>query len=392
MKKEKIKIIFFLLFATLLMISCSSSNGKIVKIIIENPSDFDRLQDFVEIPIDNVKDKVIIKDSLLYTVMNSEGEVIMSQSTYDRKIIFQPVLKAKESKSFVITIGEKQEVTPKTYGRFITERKDDFAWENDRVAFRIYGSALVATDGPSNGIDVWYKRTSNLIIDKWYEDDLSGKASYHADHGEGLDDYKVGRTLGAGAMAPFVDGKLWLNENFVKEELLDNGPLRTTFKLTYKDLNVKGTMVAENRVFSLDAGSQLTKVMQAYTIKQPMDVAAGIVKREKNDTIVSAPGYIIYGEPYSKSVENVYLAIVMPEGIDKTAINSYEIIHPKTNKKETHSHVLVETTHQPNKPVTYYTGYGWSKFGFPTLSSFEDYVDKFSKSLSQPFIVTYQSK
>ena len=71
------------------------------------------------------------------------------------------------------------------------------------MAFRIYGQALVPIDGPSNGIDLWYKRTSDLIIDKWYANDLAGIASYHNDNGEGLDDYKVGRTLGAGAMAPY---------------------------------------------------------------------------------------------------------------------------------------------------------------------------------------------
>ena len=26
-------------------------------------------------------------------------------------------------------------------GRFVPERRDDFAWENDRIAFRVYGPA-----------------------------------------------------------------------------------------------------------------------------------------------------------------------------------------------------------------------------------------------------------
>lgn len=123
-----------------------------------------------------------------------------------------------------------------------------------------------------------------------------------------------------------------------------------------------------------------------------MDVAAGIVKREKNDTTIFSKNYMIYGEPYSKSVDNVYLAIVMPNEISKTVIDTYEILHPKTNKKENHSHVLAITSQQPNKPVIYYTGYGWSKFGFPTLDSFQKYVDKFSQSLRQPLIITYTTK
>lgn len=381
------KNIFILLSGLFLLASCSKE--KKMEITIENPSDFDRMTELVEIPLDDVKEKVLVTDSLVYVVYNSAGEVIPSQVTYDRMLIFQPELKAKESKSFTITTGEAQTFAPKTYARFITERKDDFAWENDRVAFRAYGPALIETDGPSNGLDVWYKRTNDLVIDKWYKDDISGTASYHEDHGEGLDDYKVGRTLGAGAMAPYVNDKLWLNENFASEELLDNGPLRSTFKLTYKDLDVDGKSIAESRTISIDAGSQLSKIVQAYTIKEAMPVAAGIVKREKRDSIISAPNYIIYAEPKSEKVDNVFMALVLPEGITKSIVDTYDIQNVKTNKKETHSHVLAVTSQQPNIPVTYYTGYGWSKFGFASVSDFEKYIKDFSESIKTPLVVIY---
>lgn len=385
------KNIFILLITVVFMLSCSTQE-KSVKITVENPSSFDRIAELVEIPIDSVKSKVAVTDSLVYVVKDAAGNIIPSQITYDRKIIFQPELKAGESKIFIIETGEPQEFEAKTYGRFIKERKDDFAWENDRVAFRIYGPALVPVDGPSNGIDVWYKRTNNLIIDKWYKDDLAGVASYHNDNGEGQDDYKVGRTLGAGAMAPYVNNKLWLNENFASQELLENGPLRTTFKLTYKDLDVDGKSVAENRTISIDAGSQLSKVVQAYTIKEPMQVAAGIVKREKGDSTIFSTDYMVYAEPKNEKVGDVYLAVVMPEGINKTPIDTYEIVNDKNKKNETHSHVLAVTTQQPNKPVVYYTGYGWSKFGFPTVADFQKYVDEFSQSLKQPLVIKLNIK
>lgn len=385
------KKIFFLLLTITLMISCSTSEESSVNITVENPSDFDRLTELIEIPIDDIKDIVAVRDSSVYMVKTAEGEVIPSQVTYDRKIIFQPELKAKESKTFVITVGEPQEFPAKTYGRFITERKDDFAWENDKVAFRIYGPALIETDGPSNGIDIWYKRTADLIIDKWYKDDLAGTASYHNDNGEGLDDYKVGRSLGAGAMAPYVEKKLWLNENFEKQEILDNGPLRTTFKLTYKDLDVKGNKIGENRTISIDAGSQFSKVIQGYTIREAMPVAAGIAKRESGDSIIAAidKGYIIYKEPKTDKAEGVYLAMVFPQGLEETTIDTYDYQNRKTNKKDSYSHVLAIATQQPKIPVVYYTGYGWSMFGFPAITDFEKYVNDFSLSLKQPFVITY---
>lgn len=383
------KNIITILFAVAFLFSCSESNE--VKLTVENPSDFDRLAELVEIPIDTIKGKLPLTDSMVYVVKAIDGTVIPSQVTYDRKIIFQPELKAGESKSFIIITGELQEFAAKTYGRFITERKDDFAWENDRVAFRAYGPALVGIDGPSNGFDAWYKRTNNLVIDKWYKDDLAGVQSYHNDNGEGLDDYKVGRSLGAGAMAPYVNGKLWLNENFASQEVLENGPLRTTFKLTYKDLDVDGKQIAENRTISLDAGSQLSKVVQAYTIKEALDVAAGIAKRESGDSIISNPekGYIVYAEPKSPKAEGIYLGLVFPQGFKDMVVDTYETVNPVNKQKGTYSHVLGVTTQQPRIPVTYYTGYGWKEFGFAAIGDFEKYMQDFSAALQQPLKVTY---
>ena len=125
-----------------------------------------------------------------------------------------------------------------------------------------------------------------MIIDKWYSEYLAGKNSYHDDNGEGCDCYKVGRTLGAGAMAPFVEDSLWLGNNFETWQTLDNGPLRTSFRLTYPPFLVRDVMVTETRTFSLDAGSQLNMVTEEYTgIDQVFTVAAGIVKREEGSPL-----------------------------------------------------------------------------------------------------------
>lgn len=384
------KKIFYLLFAGILIFSCSHQT-KDVQITVENPSDFDRTEELVEIPIESITAQVKLPDTTqTYIVKDSKGEVIPTQITYDGKLVFQSGVKAKESITFTITTGAKEEYKSKTYGRLITERKDDFAWENDRVAFRIYGPALIATDGPSNGLDIWYKRTNALKIGQWYKDDIAGVSSYHDDHGEGLDDYKVGRSLGAGAMAPFVDGKLVLNENFVTSEVLENGPLRTTFKLTYKDIEINGKSYKETRTFSLYAGSQLSKVVQEYGVSESIDVAAGFSKREKNDTIIVSPekDYLIYREP-SEKAGNVFLGLVFPAGFDSTAVDTYSVVNPVNNTKGTYTHVLAIAKYQPNSPITYYTGYGWTKFGFASEADFQTYLTNFSNTLKQPLIIKF---
>jgi hypothetical protein len=196
-----------------------------------------------------------------------------------------------------------------------------------------------------------------------------------------LDDYKVGRTLGAGGMAPYANNVLWLNENYVSQEILDNGPLRTTFKLSYKDIAVDGKTYPETRTFSIDAGSQLTKVVQEYGFTEPMSVAAGIIKRG-NDSIIVSPTneYLVYVEPFSEVADQVYLAMVFPNGFEKSLVDT---------SNEGSSHLLAVTTYQPGSPVTYYTGYGWSKFGFASLDEFQSYVTTFTEALKQPLIINY---
>ena len=378
---------FFLFISIYLgLVSCNAG----INITIENPSAFDR-SEIVEIPVEQL---MPLPAGKAYQVMNQQGETLPSQLTYDGKLIFQIELKAKENIMYSIKTGVSEEFAPKTYGRFITERYDDFAWENDRVAFRIYGPALMPVDGPSNGLDLWYKKTNNLIVDKWYKEDLSKVRSYHEDHGEGLDDYKVGRTLGAGMMAPFEGDSLYLNSNFVTQELLENGPLRTTFKLTYQDMTVNGQSFSESRLFSIDAGSQLTKVTQTFGTKNPLSVAAGIIKRAPEDDAFTAltengSAAVVYEEPLNEKVGKVFVGMIFPKGLIKVISHTNTFIHPKTKKEETHTHVLGITTYYPGQPITYYTGYGWEQFGYPTLNSFRTYLGYFSKSLDEPLIIKF---
>ena len=380
------KKIFVLISVFFGFLSCNTNTT----ISIENPSDFDRLE-IVEIPIEQL---VTLPAGKAYVVQNQKGETVTSQVTFDGKLIFQVFIKAKESIICSLKTGAPQQFEPKTYGRFIVERKDDFAWENDRVAFRIYGPALMPVDGPSNGIDLWYKRTGNLVIDKWYKDDISGTRSYHNDHGEGLDDYKVGRTLGGGTMAPFEKDSLYLNINFTKSELWENGPLRTTFKLTYNPITVEGKAFSESRIISIDAGSQLTKITQEYGTQNTLTVAAGIVKRAPEDEVqrtMTDKGIatVIYEEPETKAAGKVFVGMIFPKGFEDVRSHSYTITHAISKKEETHSHVLGITSYYPGQPITYYSGFGWEKYGFPTLNDFQKYMNQFSKALEEPLLIKF---
>jgi hypothetical protein len=293
-------------------------------------------------------------------VYDEAGIEIPSQVTYDGKLVFQPRLGAGESKTFTVRKGKPAEYARRTFGRAYPERYDDFAWENDRVAFRIYGPALKPVDGPSNGLDIWYKRTDKLILDDWYADDIAGRASYHTDRGEGLDDFQVGRTLGAGAMAPIVDDSLVLGENYERAELLESGPLRTTFKLYYAG--------GETRTISLDAGSRLTKIVQEYA-DGPQAVAAGF---PRSAGVTHGGGWLMAEEPATPLAQEVWLGLVM-DG--------------ETRKAGGHT---VKTAPYTG-PVTYYTGYGWGKAGM-TREEFEQYLSQFTYGLTMPLEIKIWKK
>jgi hypothetical protein len=361
---------------------------------VSNPSGFERRNEIVELPVASLRP---LKSGKAYYVKNGRGERLPSQLTYDGKLIFQASLGKGETQTYSVGTGAPVEYPSLVYGRLVPERKDDYAWENDRVAFRVYGEKLMSSDGPSNGLDLWYKRTSEKVIDKWYEADLSGKSSYHTDSGEGMDAYDVKRSLGGGAMAPFINDSLILGENFVRSETLENGPLRTTFRLYYKELRIDSVVtVSETRTISLDAGSQLTRITEEYGAKQAMTVAAGIVRRKDSPedaaqagTTDSGAGIIMYEEPETPTAGKVYVGLVFPAGIEADKTDDYTIFHPTRKAFETYSHVLGITTYTPGRPVTYYAGYGWEKWGFPTAASFQNYLVYFATKLEEPLVVKF---
>ena len=143
------------------------------------------------------------------------------------RLVFQADFAPGETREFTLARGEARKprlADYRVYGRFVRERHDDFAWENDRVAFRIYGQALETFEKEpltSSTVDAWSKRTRRLVLNDWYLVD-----DYHRDHGEGGDFYSAGRTRGCGGSGLMVDGALAVSKNFRSSRVLASGPLR----------------------------------------------------------------------------------------------------------------------------------------------------------------------
>lgn len=177
---------------------------------------------------------------------------------------------------------------PAVMARHVPERADDFVFENDLICGRFYGEALEG-ETVSPGIDVWVKMPGQLVADQRYRDDLENGRSYHVDWGNGKDCYKVGRSLGAGASAPIVDGILRLPEtNYRSFEINSRSRNEIVFTLHYPEWDIDGIGVSLDKTVTVKAGSYFCEVKDVYTYSDPdasMSIACGVYRHVGDNCI-----------------------------------------------------------------------------------------------------------
>lgn len=374
------KVAFFLL-SCLLLVSCAEK----AQIIVYNDTNIDRQNELVEFCLCSIKDKLSILEGDKIIILDAKNRQIPYQLLSDKEtVVFPASVNANDSSLYTIIIGDPDTIKAKTFCRKVPERMDDFTWENDRIAFRMYGPAL-ANQNPSNGVDVWLKRTENLIIDKFYKNDLAKIQSYHVDNGEGLDCYKVGHTLGAGGIAPYIDTTLFIGSHYNKFEVVENGPLRSVFRLTYDTLRIGTNTVKGTLYITIDAGSQLNEARVIYEgsnnlIKQ---VAAGI---SMHDSIVVA-SYTNRDKGLMAYAENAISDAGIPSGRSYVGVIMLSPVDSIITKEK---HLLSIVKYSSRKPLVYYFGAGWSKWGFPKDKDWFDYMEKSVVKIRKPLKLIFK--
>jgi len=157
-----------------------------------------------------------------------------------------------------LTACHQQAVQPKVYGRYVPERKDDFAWENEFAAWRMYGPALKA-ENPSNGVDLWLKASPELIVDSFYYREHVLGLPYHINYGKGLDCYKVGHTCGAGGLIVLANDTTYIGGPYDRWTILEQTPERFVFRLEYDSLLVDGHILQESITITAEAGEPMNR-------------------------------------------------------------------------------------------------------------------------------------
>ncbi|MRX66337.1 DUF4861 domain-containing protein [Maribacter luteus] len=397
MKVTRNKNFIYLVLACLVAAACTQKPEALPKFMVTNDLNMDRSFETVEIKLKDIKSEGETLDtSKNYTIIDAETkkEQVSQLSDTDGDgtpdvLLFQPEIKANSTKTYEVVLKEGQshkDTIPSCYSRFVPERTDDYAWENNRVAFRTYGPVaqkMIEENVPggtlSSGIDAWLKRVDYPIINRWYKKELETEGTYHEDTGEGLDNFHVGSSRGVGGIAVKVDTTYSFSKNFTKWKTLETGPIRTSFWLDYAPWQAGDKTISERKYISLDYGSNLSKFVIEVTGTD--EVSVGLTSHEKDGEISTQvnQGWVSYWEPHGDS--EIGTGIVAAEGT-MTAYDNYI-----TNKTD-QSNLFVQLGVADGR-VTYYAGFGWKKSGqFTTKESWNAYLKDFAQKINNPLKVS----
>ena len=304
------------------------------------------------------------------------------------ELIFQHDFVAGEQRAR-FTVEKTDTVAPpfpvKAFARYVPERLDDFAWENDRIAHRTYGQALAAPAPPgsdkevlvTSGVDIWFKRPAYPIVDRWYN---KGHDHYHKDEGEGLDMYAVGRTRGAGGTGIWNGNRLFVSRNYSSWRVIANGPIRAVFELTYDAWDADGVAVSEVKRFTVDAGHLFDVVESTFRTASPqvLNVALGLNK--KPAYAEQAPKVAAFRAPETlmqwvrqRSAGDFGTAIVLPGADGYAADADNELILVKARS---------------GQPLRYYLGAAVDWHGeITTAEAWQAFVAAYRKRIAAPIRV-----
>jgi rhamnogalacturonyl hydrolase YesR len=403
-------------------------NAKPIIVKVTNPANFRRESETIEIDPGTLAKSNGLH---LFTIMDGISSRILDSQLYDArphqsKMLFQVDLAPGETRMFYILDAPALAWSPpppivKTTARYVPERHDDFSWESDRIAHRVFGPALETWQAEpltSSGVDVWIKRTPNLVADVMYHTGQNYDTNWVMQ-----DDYRVGKTRGDGGLGIWDGQKLNVSKNWRTWKLIATGPIRSEFELTYDAWDAGGgRMVSETKRISIDAGSNLSRVESTFSSddKSPLTVGVGLAERPGENVIVpdGSPdadswqtstakglvvqnqdeGWMAYWQPQDFAKGTTAVAMILPKDTVQAFTNDLPNLPVSAFGAPTNTvqegqpairNLLAIAPAEIGRPFVYYLGAGWSESGdFPDAKSWTDYIRRFAERRDQPLQVT----
>lgn len=267
------------------------------------------------------------------------------------------------------------------------------AWENDKVAFRLYFDTR-------NGKDIFGKLEPVLVMDTV---GANANSSYHNPSHWGMDILHAGNSLGAGSLAfkvKGIDSVIRLGgENVISEvyEKRTDGPLRAVFTITYQ-YKINGNLVTITDETSI-WGGQYFYQSKVTTSGMPdgVDLQAGMA-----DFYENTPGHFItdnaavlysYGKQ-SENHDNLGMAVVVPaktfttiDSLPKEIVKGRLVYGPKI-----YDSYIIGQSVSDTSPAVYRFYAGWEKSDdqFTTSPGFTVYIKEQAKNFSDPVVVSWK--
>ncbi len=152
------------------------------------------------------------------------------------------------------------------------------AWENEFVAFRNYFD-------DRNGADIFGKRITEPVLDK-----VGINQDYHKLQDWGMDVLKVGNSLGAGAIALYVNDKMYKigAKSPRKYKQIADGPLRSILEFSFDSCIAADQVYKVVHRISIATGTHCYKSEVTISdFNQEKDLVTGIVNKKSDSLIVT---------------------------------------------------------------------------------------------------------
>jgi Domain of unknown function (DUF4861) len=226
---------------------------KAVKIAVENPTNSARVAADVVLSIPDLRKVVpdFTPGSALVTCTSAAtleqdatmvGSMELPSQVDDLdgdgkgdEIAFQINLGPHQTRIVTISYGEADRILrlrnqyPEHTNALFSSKIEGLGWESARIAFRVYFD-------PRNDIDIYGKRQRSLQLKLYASPDYP----YHDESPEGQDIFRVGESMGIGAAAAWVEGKVVKAANVRERKwrIVSTGWVRTIVELEYGGWNL----------------------------------------------------------------------------------------------------------------------------------------------------------
>ena len=203
-----------------------------------------------------------------------------------------------------------------------------------------------------------------------------------------MDCYKVGGTLGGGALVPYSAGETFvIGDNWASFRHICDGPVRTKAEFTYDAFDVNGLKYSASRVLELDANSHFVKSVTAFYPAgheaDSLDLVLGAIQHEVLAR-QNGENWIAFTEVASDTKQpeidgNISVALVYDAA--ELADNPVKAVG------DIAGHAAIVTREAAGKPVAVWTGSGWSQGGIESPQAWEQMVRDFAYAQSNPLKV-----